>query len=129
MGDEIDRPETHGLGVGPHKVHTRFVICVACRNFGEQDNPRLLASILIQRPPSNQDYGFLTVLMQDDVGGLQVQTADGEWIVSIDSVSRVAFFIVLPYPTQQTPPCFSLPRTRFLSPIHSSSTLVRLSSA
>ncbi|RUP52000.1 hypothetical protein BC936DRAFT_143734 [Jimgerdemannia flammicorona] len=45
MGDEVDRPVDHGLGVGPHK-----------------------------------DYGFLTVLMQDDVGGLQVQTADGEWI-------------------------------------------------
>ncbi|OZJ03339.1 hypothetical protein BZG36_04216, partial [Bifiguratus adelaidae] len=45
MTDEKDKPEAHGLGVGPHK-----------------------------------DYGFLTILMQDDVGGLQVQSPQGEWI-------------------------------------------------
>lgn len=26
------------------------------------------------------DYGVLTLLMQDDVGGLQVETTGGEWI-------------------------------------------------
>ncbi|RUS31329.1 hypothetical protein BC938DRAFT_478050 [Jimgerdemannia flammicorona] len=56
MGDEVDRPVDHGLGVGPHK-----------------------------------DYGFLTVLMQDDVGGLQVQTADGEWIVCIPKIPSNSF--------------------------------------
>ncbi|KAK9704138.1 hypothetical protein K7432_010348 [Basidiobolus ranarum] len=45
MGDPVDQPENHGLGVGPHK-----------------------------------DYGFLTILLQDDVGGLQIQTQQGKWI-------------------------------------------------
>ncbi|KAK9694830.1 hypothetical protein K7432_013267 [Basidiobolus ranarum] len=45
MGDPVDQPEKHGLGVGPHK-----------------------------------DYGFLTILLQDNVGGLQIQTRQGEWI-------------------------------------------------
>ncbi|KAK9709435.1 hypothetical protein K7432_009044 [Basidiobolus ranarum] len=45
MGDPVDQPEEHGLGVGPHK-----------------------------------DYGFLTILLQDNVGGLQIQTQQGEWI-------------------------------------------------
>lgn len=29
---------------------------------------------------SHKDYGFLALLQQDEVGGLQVQTADGSWI-------------------------------------------------
>lgn len=29
---------------------------------------------------SHTDYGFLTVLAQDDVGGLEIEGADGEWI-------------------------------------------------
>ncbi|ORX96104.1 Clavaminate synthase-like protein [Basidiobolus meristosporus CBS 931.73] len=44
MGDPVDQPENHGLGVGPHK-----------------------------------DYGFLTILLQDEVGGLQIQTQEGQW--------------------------------------------------
>ena len=28
----------------------------------------------------HNDFGFLTLLAQDDVGGLQVQTVDGEWV-------------------------------------------------
>lgn len=26
------------------------------------------------------DYGVITLILQDDVGGLQAQTRDGEWI-------------------------------------------------
>lgn len=29
-----------------------------------------------------QDYGFLALLLQDNIGGLQVQLLDGRWIVS-----------------------------------------------
>jgi len=28
----------------------------------------------------HSDFGFLTILAQDDVGGLQIQTLGGEWI-------------------------------------------------
>jgi isopenicillin N synthase-like dioxygenase len=31
-------------------------------------------------PASSTDYGFLTLLFQDDVGGLQVQDRNGDWI-------------------------------------------------
>lgn len=37
------------------------------------------------------DYGFLTILAQDDVGGLQVRTVDGDWI---DAPYRPECFIL-----------------------------------
>lgn len=55
--------------------------------------PPATALRLIHYPPSpatrpedlfgispHTDYGFLTILAQDDVGGLQIRTADGDWI-------------------------------------------------
>jgi isopenicillin N synthase-like dioxygenase len=37
------------------------------------------------------DYGFFGFLLQDDVGGLQVQNADGEWL---DVTPRDNTFVV-----------------------------------
>ncbi|KAI9033766.1 oxidoreductase [Phycomyces nitens] len=48
MSNKEDRPDDHGLGVGPHK-----------------------------------DAGFLALLLQDDLGGLQVQTQTGEWLDAV----------------------------------------------
>lgn len=38
----------------------------------------------------DQDYGCLTILLQDDVGGLQVQGMDGVWIVSLPKMLVVS---------------------------------------
>ncbi|KAL0080677.1 2OG-Fe(II) oxygenase [Phycomyces blakesleeanus] len=48
MSNEEDRPNEHGLGVGPHK-----------------------------------DSGFLALLLQDELGGLQVQTQTGKWVDAV----------------------------------------------
>ncbi|MEI1373380.1 MAG: 2OG-Fe(II) oxygenase family protein [Nostoc sp.] len=34
------------------------------------------------RAGEHSDYGSITLLFQDDVGGLEVQTASGEWIAA-----------------------------------------------
>ena len=39
----------------------------------------------------HSDFGFITILAQDDVGGLQVQTRDGDWI---DAPNRPGVFLV-----------------------------------
>lgn len=61
--------------------------------FSRRFSPPATALRLIHYPPSpktapedlfgihpHTDYGFLTILAQDDVGGLQVRTVAGEWI-------------------------------------------------
>jgi isopenicillin N synthase-like dioxygenase len=66
-----------GLGLDPHHLHAVF---------GER--PHSLAK-LIHYPPSppgeagvnaHHDAGFLTLLMQHGVGGLQVENPEGDWI-------------------------------------------------
>lgn len=39
----------------------------------------------------HSDFGFVTILAQDDVGGLQVETPDGEWI---DAPNQPGVFLV-----------------------------------
>lgn len=39
----------------------------------------------------HSDFGFITILAQDDVGGLQVQTREGDWI---DAPNRPGVFLV-----------------------------------
>lgn len=44
------------------------------------------------------DHGFITILVQDDVGGLEVKTPDGEWIAAptmIRSSGETAFLVNL----------------------------------
>ena len=61
--------------------------------FGRRFAPPTTALRLIHYPPApaerpddlygshpHTDYGFLTVLAQDDVGGLQIQKPDGSWL-------------------------------------------------
>jgi isopenicillin N synthase-like dioxygenase len=71
--------EVLSVGLGLEPDHLRHV-------FGER--PLSLAK-LISYPPTppgeagvnaHHDAGFLTLLMQHEVGGLQVQNPDGEWI-------------------------------------------------
>jgi len=60
--------------------------------FGQFFNPASTALRLIHYPPAAEDraadefgihphtdYGFITILAQDDVGGLEIQTTDGGW--------------------------------------------------
>lgn len=57
---------------------------------------------LLHYPPSDQtddnggcgehtDYGFMTILAQDEVGGLQIEDTDGQWL---DIVPRPSEFVV-----------------------------------
>lgn len=61
--------------------------------FGSFFQPATTALRLIHYPPApaerpadlygahpHTDYGFLTILAQDDIGGLEVRTPDGEWM-------------------------------------------------
>ncbi|KAI8341804.1 hypothetical protein BC941DRAFT_390313 [Chlamydoabsidia padenii] len=40
----------------------------------------------------HKDYGFLALLLQDDIGGLQVQLLDGRWIVSTKKKVGMNFY-------------------------------------
>lgn len=60
-------------------------------NHNEQAHTlRLLHYPPLQQPPKlgqvrageHSDYGSITLLFQDDIGGLEVQTKDGEWIAA-----------------------------------------------
>lgn len=83
---------TRGLGMA---LLPAFSIAVgeAPEFFTSLFSPPATALRLIHYPPADRprtedlfgihphtDYGFLTILAQDDVGGLQIRTADGAWI-------------------------------------------------
>ncbi|CAL8082812.1 unnamed protein product [Orchesella dallaii] len=67
-----------------------------CRHFEDPENYNGIYNVrLILYPPiaegkslpagavrcgEHSDYGFLTLLFQDDVGGLEVKNVDGEWV-------------------------------------------------
>lgn len=68
----LDLPESYfETGVDEAMVTTRFLHYPPQTDVGEGN--QLGAG-------AHTDWGLLTILMQDDVGGLEVQNADGDWV-------------------------------------------------
>lgn len=78
-------PDPEGFGVGPHKgeMYTwgrsekKGAECLAAN---VPDFPLAVTIYSFSPLFLLPDYGFFGFLLQDDVGGLQVQNADGEWL-------------------------------------------------
>ncbi|KAG2183780.1 hypothetical protein INT43_006791 [Umbelopsis isabellina] len=70
--------DEHYFSMFEHEPHTRMKV-VRYPPMGHQiDQPKEHG--LGVGPHKLKDYGCLTILLQDDVGGLQVQATDGTWI-------------------------------------------------
>jgi isopenicillin N synthase-like dioxygenase len=80
LGEAVLRALAEGLGLAPHAFAPfldKPILLLSPRHYPPQSGHITRKRLGVG---AHTDYGFLTFVLQDEVGGLQVLAADGAWI-------------------------------------------------